>query len=114
MNVVREFAGLIVDLPGGRFPDDLKLGAPGRRDGVGDRDHAAEVRLANFSNVVLHDERVTYRFNVDRHGSAVVSHCSTRCDMRMRAALVFSVGEVEEPFGNVHLLDGGTDRGADG
>ncbi len=72
------------------------------------------MRLANFANVVLHDKRITDGLDVDGHGLAVVSHGCTRGDMCVRAALVLSVGKVEEPVGNVYLLDGRIDRGADG
>src|ERR1700710_1932876 len=106
MNVIGELTSQIADLPYLELPYDLKPGAPSRRDGVRDRHHAAEVRFANFANIVLHDKRLTYGLDVDRHGLAVVSHGRTRSDMRVRAALVLSVGKVEKPVSNVHLLDG--------
>ncbi len=53
MDVVGVFAGLFINLLDTESPNHLQLGAAGRRDRIGSRDHATEMGFVNFRDVIL-------------------------------------------------------------
>src|SRR5271170_3977446 len=73
MDVIGVFAGLFVHPLDAEIPNYLQLRAANRRDGIGNRDHATEMRFVSFSHVVLDHQRVADRLDIDRHRTSVVS-----------------------------------------
>src|ERR1700742_3526902 len=114
MNMVGKFTGQVVDLSRAELPDNLKPGTSCGRNGIGSRNHTAEMRLANFSYIVLYNERIADGLHVDRHWSTVVRGSGSGCDVGMRAPLILRVRKMKEPICNVHFFDRRVDRGRDG
>ena len=115
MDVIGVLGRLIVKFSRAERLLHVHLGASVLVDRVRYRHHAAERRFFHFGHIVLHDERIANSFHIDGHGPAVVRGGSAGCDMRMRAALILSVGKRQEPLGDVNLLkrdvhDGGNSR----
>src|SRR5271163_2464747 len=96
-------AALFVDLLDAELPNHLKFRTACRRDGIGNRNHAAEVRLVDFGNVMLNHERIADRLDVDGHRTPAVARGASSSDMCSGAPLIFSVGKMEQPIGKVHL-----------
>ena len=64
------FATLFVDLFDAQLPKDLQFCAASGRDGIGDRDHAAEMRLLSLGDVVLNDDTAADHLDIDGHAFA--------------------------------------------
>jgi len=76
--MIGELAGIFACFFNAKLPDHLQLRVARGADGIGDGNHAAEMRLANFRDVMLHYESVADYFDIDRHGSAVICGRSAR------------------------------------
>src|SRR5271155_3772097 len=111
MDVIRELTGVILGFLRAEFPDDLKPGAASGADRIGNRNHAAELRLVNLRDVMLNYKSIANGLDVNRHRPAVVGARGSGRDVRMRAALIFGVGEMEQPVRDVHLFNRRVDRG---
>jgi hypothetical protein len=53
---------------------------------------------------VLNDHGVTDRLHIDPHRAAVIRRGNSGRDMRVRAALILAVWQIEQPAGDVYLV----------
>jgi hypothetical protein len=106
MDVIAVLTGVIIDLLGAQLPNKLELSTPFRGYGVGDGDHAAEVRLPDLCDEVLNHECIADCLDVNFHGTSIIARGCAGCDVCVRAALIFGVRKVGQPICDIHLLQG--------
>jgi hypothetical protein len=59
---------------------------------------------------VLNHESIADGLDINRHRAAVVGGGASGRDVRMRAALILGVGEMEQPIRDIHLFNRRVDR----